>query len=235
MLGGRIANKKVRWAIVMACIAASTGIAVYSAAIISRNLVTPPKPALKESLQAKYVGYANNIFTVSLSNNGTESVLVSNGSCSSGYCFLVSQAAVSVGQSNVTVEFSGAAPSGPTVFSVTTFHGNTFQWNTTSPAVNPYLGRETLLFDGFSSYAYSPTLYDYFLNLTNTGTGNVTIEGGHCSLANCGPVLAPYLPVLHPNVMTSVRFRSSNACPGYITLTFVTALENIFNFYEKAC
>jgi len=235
LLGGRIGNKKVRWAIVMVCIAASTGIAVYSAAIISRNLVTPPKPALKESLQAKYVGYANNIFTVSLSNDGTESILVSQGSCSSGYCFLVAQAALNVGQSNVTVEFSGASPSGVIVFSVDTFNGNTFDWNTSSPAFNPYLGRETLLFDGFSSYAYSPTLYDYFLNLTNTGTANVTIEGGHCSLASCSPVLAPYLPVLHPNVVKSVRFQSSNACPGYITLTFVTALENIFNFYEKAC
>src|SRR5207245_5009290 len=124
LLGGRIANKNVRWAIVMACIAASTGIAAYSAAIISRNLVTPPKPALKESLQAQYVGYANNIFTVSLSNNGTESILVSHGSCSSGYCFLVAQAALSVGQSNVTVEFSGSSPSGVTAFSVDTFNGN---------------------------------------------------------------------------------------------------------------
>src|SRR3989442_3645862 len=125
----------------MACITASTGIAVYSAAIISRNPVTPPKPALKESLQAKYVGYANNIFTVSLSNNGTESVLVSHGSCSSGYCFLVDQTALSVGQSNVTAEFSGSTTSGVTVFSVVTFHGNTFDWNTSRQQFNHNLSR----------------------------------------------------------------------------------------------
>ncbi len=233
MLGGRIGNKKVRWAIVMACIAASTSIAVYGVAIISRNLSTPTNPnALKESLQATYLGYSNNLFRVGLTNNGTESILVSKGSCSSGYCFLVSQAALNVGQSNVTVEFSGSAPSRPTVFNVTTFHGKTFQWNTSSPAFNPYIGRETLLFNGYDGYvAYSNPLYSYFLNITNTGTAYVTIEGGSCTTGYCGAVPV----ILNPNVVTVVRFNSPNPCPGYITFTAVTALGNIFNFYVKAC
>ena len=205
-----------------------------SVAIISRNLYTPTNPnALKESLQATYLSYGNNIFRVGLTNNGTESILVSRGSCSSGYRFLVSQAAVSVGQSNVTVEFSGGAPSGPTVFSVTTFHGNTFQWNTSSPAFNPYIGRETLLFDGYNgSMAYSnPTLYEYFLNVTNTDTASVTIEGGSCTTGYCFALPA----TLYPNVVTVLTFSSTNPCPGYITFTAVTALGNIFDFYVKAC
>jgi hypothetical protein len=232
LLGGRIGNKRVRWAIVMVCIVASTGIAVYGVAIINRHPFTPTNPALKESLQATYLGYGSNIFRVSLTNNGTESIFVSKGTCSSGYCMLVSQAALNVGQSNVTVEFSGPAPSGPTVFNVTTFNGNTFQWNTSSPAFNPHIGHETLVFDSYDGYiAYSNPLYVYSLNVTNTGTANVTIEGGSCTTGNCGP----FPTTLYPNVVTVLKFGSPNPCPGYITFSAVTALGNIFDFYVKAC
>jgi len=232
LLRERIGKKKLIWATVMACIAATIGIGAYEVVIIGRNQVTPTRPNLKESLQATYRGYGNNIFTVSLTNNGTEGIMVEKGSCSSGYCFLVSPAAISVGQSNVTVEFSGSAPSGPTVFNVTTFQGNTFHWNTSSPAFNQYLGRETLLFNGYDGYvAYSNPLYSYFLNVTNTGTASVTIEGGSCTTGYCFAIPV----ILNPNVVTVVRFNSTNPCPGYVTFTVVTARGNTFTFSVKAC
>lgn len=217
----------------MVSIVASSGIAIYGVSITNRNPFTPKNPtALKESLQATYLGYGNNIFRVGLTNNGTESIFVSKGSCSSGYCRLVSQAALNVGQSNVTVEFSGPAPSGPTVFNVTTFNGNTFHWNTSSPGFNPYIGRETLVFDSYDGYvAYSNPLNVYSLNVTNTGTADVTIEGGSCT-TGCSFASSA---TLYPNVVTVLRFGSPNPCPGYITFAIVTALGNTFDFYVKAC
>jgi hypothetical protein len=149
-----------------------------------------------------------------------------------GILYAISQAALNVGQSNVTVEFSGPAPSGPTVFNVTTFNGNSFQWNTSSPAFNPHIGHETLVFDSYDGYvAYSNPLYVYSLNVTNTGTANVTIEGGSCTTGNCGP----FPTTLHPNIVTVLKFGSPNPCPGYITFSAATALGNIFDFYVKAC
>lgn len=216
----------------MACIAATSGITVYGIAIVSRNLNTLKQNSLRESLQATYLGYKNNIFTVDLTNNGTESLMVTKGSCSSGYCSLVSQAAVNAGQSNVTVEFSGSAPTGVTVFNVTTFNGGTFHWNTSSLAFNPNLGRESLLFNRYDGYvAYGNPLYVYSLNVTNTGMASVSIEGGSCTSPNCNarPV------TLSPNVLTVVTWSSPNTCPGYMTFTAVTALGNIFSFYVRAC
>ena len=129
MLLDKLGKKKVQWAIVVACIAATVGLVVDDFVIISQNIAKPTKPYVtKESLTATYEGYANNIFRVSLTNNGTDGIAITRGSCSSGYCFLVSPAALSAGQSNVTVEFSGGPPSGSTVFNVTTGLGIRFHW-----------------------------------------------------------------------------------------------------------
>jgi len=235
LLREKLGKKNVRRAIIIACLAATIGLVVGDVIIINGRNATPPttpKPYFpKESLEATYEGYANNLFKVSLTNNGTDGVTVERGGCSSGYCILLGPAAVSPGQ-NVTVEFSGVAPSGSTTFSVTTFWGNTFHWNSSSPGFNSYLVRETLILDSYDGYVPSTNVYAYWLNLTNTGPQKVYITGGSCTNTSCA---AASPVIVSPNVVTPVRFASVNSCPGYITLTATTALENIFNFYVKAC
>jgi hypothetical protein len=232
-----VRNKKVVWAVLLAGIAATTGIAGYGVALSGWNRVTPTKPSFyTESLHATYMGYGGPCgpcFRVNIANNGNLSVTTTGGTCSSGYCLLQPPEISLDKGSNITVDFDGAVPNGPVVFNVTIFQGNkTYSWNTSSSAFNPRLGHETLILDSFDRYIPFGNAFYYYLNLTNTGPNNVDITGGNCTNTSCAAA-SPI--VLSPNVVTRVEFTSFNPCPGNITLNATTIFDNTFNFYVKAC